>query len=355
MGRKSLIRNYDNILLALSIALSIFMIMNAIQIVSVGREHLNKSNYQYSCNYLISAEKIEVSDIEQITEKAKNTNISCYFDGVKFKIGETFEDMNALIYLNDNSDAAWSKDSNSVKIGHSIHNFIDSSDGKNVLELGTVSYPIHAEKKNNLVEDDTILLSWSNLSKEYKDNIVKEINDRDSTYEQLYITLESNSGDMFEKFSSGLNNMVQLDLSQCEKEDSINYLQAFQDKMLLAVLGVLIVFNFICSVTISSLWIYRREKEYLICRAFGFNIFQLVLRILKEILYVFLTAVIIGVASESLYLYMRGCSFLEMSYLQNQVVGLAVTMPIILLLIVVYPCIKISKSNLSQSSIDSFI
>lgn len=355
MNRKSIIRNYDNVLLALSIALSVFMIMNAIQIISIGREQLNYSKYEFTSNYLVEDREINVSDMEKIVEIAKDKNISFYFDGVKFKVGELFEGMNVLIYLYDNSDAAWNKDENSLIIGHSIHNFVSSSDGRSNVKLGELNYFIHSEKKNNLIEDDTILVNWGNLTQEYKDSIVQGINERDSTYVQLYITIESDSRDVLEGFSNELRNMEQLELTECNREDSTNYLQSFQDKMLLTVLGVLIVFNIICSITISSLWIYRRDKEYLICRAFGFNMIQLVLRILKEVFCIFLLAVVIGIASESLYLCMRGCSFIKTSYLKDQVIGLIITMPVILLLIVLYPCIKISKSNLSQSSIDSSI
>lgn len=355
MSRKSIIRSYDNVLLALSIALSVFMIMNAIQIISVGREYLNQSNDQFTSNYFVEADKINVSDVEEIVEKVKGTNRSCYFDGVKFKVGDLFEGMNVRIYLNSNSDPTWNKDENSLIIGHSIGNFASSTDEQDTVKLGGLHYFIHSKKKNNLIEDDTIFINWENLTQKYKDRIVKEMNERDSTYEQLYITIESDSSDVPEGFASELNNIAQLELTKCERTDTANYLQSFQNKMLLIVLGVLIVFNIICSITISSLWISRREKEYLICRAFGFNMIQLVLRIFKEIFCVFLMAMVIGIAAESLYLCMRGSSFLETSYLQNQVIGLTVTMPIILLLIVLYPCIKVSKSNLSQSSIDSFL
>lgn len=354
MIKRKIFQNYDNVLLVICLTFSIFLMINVAWIVNEGINTDQKQNTKkYTTTFLCLSEFIEFQSLDQFSQSAKDENMTSYMDGIYFQIGEIFDRMNVTIYLSDNWDFRWENLKNSIIIGNTINEFTIEENGKKHLELNGQKYEIYAETSSNAIEDNTILLNWMNLSDSYKENILKIINNRDSSYENCYITIMNDES--LTKGTDELINIMGNNFIETDMDSSLNYLQSFRNKMLLSVMGILIFFTILCCITVSCLWIARREKEILIRRAFGFNILQITILMIKEMCRIMIFSVFLSILLEVTYIKIKNYTIPNAIYNISNFTFFFVAMLLLMLLVIGYPLIKINKTYPTQNTIDSFL
>lgn len=80
---------------------------------------------------------------------------------------------------------------------------------------------------------------------------------------------------------SKISHCMEVNKNQDQMETRENYLQLFQNKMMLYSSLAIVIFGSLCVYALSELWIYTRKKEWKICRIFGYDHFK-ILKIFLE-------------------------------------------------------------------------
>ena len=127
-------------------------------------------------------------------------------------------------------------------------------------------------KSNFMFEENTIKIDWRTISEHLKKTIIHAINQRETKFENIYLVFSHKySNECIQKIS----HCMEVNKNQDQMETRENYLQLFQNKMMLYSSLAIVIFGSLCVYALSELWIYTRKKEWKICRIFGYDHFKI--------------------------------------------------------------------------------
>ena len=98
-----------------------------------------------------------------------------------------------------------------------------------------------------------------------------------------------------------ITSCIKISKSNEQSPERGNYLQSFQDKMMLYSSVGIAVFGIVCMFSFSELWIYSRQREWMICRIYGFSQGNIAKGILRELLAVYAGSVGCGIVLVLIY------------------------------------------------------
>lgn len=248
----------DNGLLMLCISLFLFMMFLCSQLLFCGYEE-SESPKQ---NYIIEEDEITVQQMNQIIEILRDRNTDAYIDGIYMRDGELFDRKAVRLWLYRKERAA--------------------------------------RKEKTMIDDPLQELDWENLSEDDRSRIIQETNERETEFEKIYLVF-SGKQEPDESFIRSITSCIPISKSNEQSPERGNYLQSFQDKMMLYSSVGIAVFGIVCMFSFSELWIYSRQREWMICRIYGFRQGDIAKGILKELLAVYGASVGCGIVLVLIY------------------------------------------------------
>lgn len=248
----------DNGLLMLCISLFLFMMFMCSQLLFAGYKE-NESSKQY---YVINEEEINAGQINQVSKILREKNINAYIGGIYVRDGELFDRNEVRLWLYPQEQ--------------------------------TVS------KGKPMIEDSVQDLEWKALPEDERLLIAEEGNKRETEFEKLYLVFLGEQ-EPVEACIRSITSYMDISRSDEQNPERGNYLQSFQDKMMLYSVVVLLIFGIVCMFSFAELWIYSRRREWMICRVYGFGQGDIAKGILKELQAVYAGAVGCGIILALVY------------------------------------------------------
>lgn len=349
-------RNYDNILMVIGFALTFFLFTNVTRLLSDSMS-LNDDidGFQYTETYQYLPVSLELEDLQDMMETLEGSGLNCKIEGGRFQIGTLFDRIEVSVYLMTEAfpqdTFAWSEEENSVFIGDSMDVYTYERDGKEYLSMEGMKYPVLDRLESHAMADHRIYLFWHNLSEEYQPGVLAALNDKASSFESFYITLQGNEpfAGKQEAFLSALSDRV----TRIQEYDSSDYLVSFHTEFCRNASVILAAFAVICCGTIAVLWISRRKREYLIRRTFGYGTFRMIGIIWREISGIALLSLLLSWMLEIAYMFFNG---IYMTDLYRGLAGILISFVgafFIVGLVMLHPMIQIIRTHPTQGAIDS--
>lgn len=208
----------DNGLLMLCISLFLFMMFVCSQLLYSGYEE-SESPKQY---YIIDEDEVTVQQMNQIGEILRDRNTDSYIDGIYMRDGELFDRKEVRLWLYRQEQTA--------------------------------------RKEKTMIDDSVQELDWENLSEDERLGITEEINERETEFEKIYLVF-SGKQELDESCIRSITSCIKISKSNEQSPERGNYLQSFQDKMMLYSSVGIAVFGIVCMFSFSELWIYSRQRE----------------------------------------------------------------------------------------------
>lgn len=248
----------DNGLLTLCISLFLFMMFMCSQLLFSGYKE-NEYPKQY---YIINEEKINAGQIDQVSEILREKKINAYIGGIHVSDEKLFD--------------------------------------RNEVRLWLYSQEQTVSQGKTMIEDSVQDLEWKALSEDDRLRIAEEGNKRETEFEKLYLVFLGEQ-EPDEASIRSITSYMDISRSDEQSPERGNYLQSFQDKMMLYSVVVLLIFGIVCMFSFAELWIYSRQREWMICRIYGFGQGDIAKGILRELLAVYAGAVGCGIILALVY------------------------------------------------------
>ena len=207
------------------------------------------------------------------------------------------------------------------------------------------------------IDDESVYILWEQLNEEQKKDLITEIEKYCLNFNNvnLQITMQSNTSldtiyqELSEKISTDLYGQIQVAV---EKEDR-DVFDSARKKINVMLSVILLIFSVISCIVISDLWFSRRKKEFLIRKAFGYNMRQIAVVLIKEISRMSLVSLLISVPLQMIYSYCKHYGTADMRTSIILILDLLIGVLAVDGIVMIRPYLKISKLNPSQSIIDS--
>ena len=349
-------RNYDNILMVIGFALTFFLFTNVTRLLSDSIS-LNDDidGFQYTETYQYLPVALELADLQDMMETLEGSGLNCKIDGGRFQIGTLFERTEISVYLVTEAfpqeTFEWREEKNSVLIGDSMDVYTYERDGAEYLSMEGMEYPVLNSLESHAIADHRIYLFWQNLSGEYQTDVLAAMNDKWTSFESFYITLQGSEpfDGKQEAFLSALSDQI----IRIQEYDNSDYLVSFHTEFCRNASAILAVFAVVCCGTIAVLWISRRKREYLIRRTFGYGTFRMIGIIWREISGIALLSLLLSWILEIAYMFFNG---IYMTDLYRGLAGILISFVgafLIVGLVVLHPMIQIVRTHPTQGTIDS--
>ena len=220
----------DNGLLMLCMSLFLFMMFICTQLLVSGYIE-NRTPEEI---YVVNEKQITEHQLNQLSHILKECDANAYMTGIYMKDGDLFERKEVKLWLNHEKN-----------------------------------YDL---KSNFMFEENTIKIDWRTISEHLKKTIIHAINQRETKFENIYLVFSHKySNECIQKIS----HCMEVNKNQDQMETRENYLQLFQNKMMLYSSLAIVIFGSLCVYALSELWIYTRKKEWKICRIFGYDHFKI--------------------------------------------------------------------------------
>lgn len=246
----------DNGLLMLCMSLFLFMMFICTQLLVSGYIE-NRTPEEI---YVVNEKQITEHQLNQLSHILKECDANAYMTGIYMKDGDLFERKEVKLWLNHEKN-----------------------------------YDL---KSNFMFEENTIKIDWRTISEHLKKTIIHAINQRETKFENIYLVFSHKySNECIQKIS----HCMEVNKNQDQMETRENYLQLFQNKMMLYSSLAIVIFGSLCVYALSELWIYTRKKEWKICRIFGYDHFKILKNIFRELSFVYMGAVIGGIIIDVIY------------------------------------------------------
>ena len=155
--------------------------------------------------------------------------------------------------------------------------------------------------------------------------------------------------ELSEKISANLYGQIQV---ADEKEDR-DVFDSARKKINVMLSVILLVFSLISCIVISDLWFSRRKKEFLIRKAFGYNMRQIAVLLIKEIGRMSLVSLLVSIPMQMIYSFCKHYGTTDMITSIIQIFALLIGVLAVDGIVMIRPYLKISKLNPSQNIIDS--
>ena len=102
-------------------------------------------------------------------------------------------------------------------------------------------------------------------------------------------------------------------------------------------------FSLLNCVVISDIWFKRRYKVFVIKRTFGFDMWDIIVNLLKDLLLYCSMSTMIAFVAQILYSYVTGKNSIRIEYMVDNMISIAGSMVIIILITVAIPIIRIRR------------
>lgn len=349
-------RNYDNILMVIGFALTFFLFTNVMRLLSDSMSFEDDiDGFQYTETYQYLPVSLELEDLQNMKESLEGSGLNCKIEGGRFQIGTLFDRTEVAVYL---VTEAFPQDifecreiENSVLIGESMDVYTYERDGTEYLSMEGMEYQVFDRLESHAIADHRIYLFWQNLSEEYQTDVLAAMNDKLSSFESFYITLQGR--EPFDGKQEAFLSVLSDQIVRIQEYDSSDYLVSFHTEFCRNASVILAVFAVICCGTIAVLWISRRKREYLIRRTFGYGTFRMTGIILREISGIALLSLLLSWILEVAYMFFNG---IYMTDLHRGLAGILVSFVgafLIVGLVILHPMIQIIRTHPTQGGIDS--
>lgn len=349
-------RNYDNILMVIGFALTFFLFTNVMRLLSDSMSlDDDVDGFQYTETYQYLPVSLEPEDLQNMTEALEGSGLNCKIEGGRFQIGILFDRTEVSVYLVTEAfpqdTFVWRENENSVLIGDSMDVYTYERDGAEYLSMEGMEYRALDRLESHAMADHRIYLFWQNLSGEYQTDVLAAMNDKFSSFESFYLTLQGN--EPFDGKQEAFLSVLSDRITRIQEYDSSDYLVSFHTEFCRNASVILAVFAVICCGTIAVLWISRRKREYLIRRTFGYGTFRMIGIIWREISGIALLSLLLSWILEVVYMLLNGIYIAD---LHRGLTGILVSFVgafLIVGLVVLHPMVQIIRTHPTQGAIDS--
>lgn len=310
-----------SLILAFSMALAFFLILNVIDIVNkYEKQEAMKDRICYSYDEVYTFYNADIEDNKEFFEKV--VDISMKFDGiVKLSSGgATFGQANGMasddvyfsikekLYLETSENEIETVEEvdgqNGIYVSESIKEYVEKRDNKEYLLVNNEYYEVLGYLVNRTIEaDNTIVLFWDNLSDMQKKQWIRANEFMKS--EGLSIRYMSNSKTASKNIESVLNEFLNMGFTYELFDATILEEETYMDDpnvtMVIYASYVLLIFAFISCLYVSALWVDKRKKELIIRKAFGCSIFDIISVLFLDLFKISVIAIFMAVSIQFAY------------------------------------------------------
>ena len=363
---------YDNVLMVLGFVLSFFLVINCIRLLGE-MEMTSKGESafpnEFTAKYTMNEEETQKVDIEKLILMLQEYQVNILLENCYVARGDLLEYMPVSVCISTplgmkfvlekgvlNLKEQGSIDGE-ILIGKSLKDYVWIKKNKEYITLGGQEFSVGGVLDYVGIDDESVYILWEQLNEEQKKDLITEIEKYCLNFNNvnLQITMQSNTSldtiyqELSEKISTDLYGQIQVAV---EKEDR-DVFDSARKKINVMLSVILLIFSVISCIVISDLWFSRRKKEFLIRKAFGYNMRQIAVVLIKEISRMSLVSLLISVPLQMIYSYCKHYGTADMGTSIILILDLLIGVLAVDGIVMIRPYLKISKLNPSQSIIDS--
>lgn len=363
---------YDNVLMVLGFVLSFFLVINCIRLLGE-MEMTSKGESafpnEFTAKYTMNEEETQKVDIEKLILMLQEYQVNILLENCYVARGDLLEYMPVSVCISTplgmkfvlekgvlNLKEQGSIDGE-ILIGKSLKDYVWIKKNKEYITLGGQEFSVGGVLDYVGIDDESVYILWEQLNEEQKKDLITEIEKYCLNFNNvnLQITMQSNTSldtiyqELSEKISTDLYGQIQVAV---EKEDR-DVFDSARKKINVMLSVILLIFSVISCIVISDLWFSRRKKEFLIKKAFGYNMRQIAVVLIKEISRMSLVSLLISVPLQMIYSYCKHYGTADMRTSIILILDLLIGVLAVDGIVMIRPYLKISKLNPSQSIIDS--
>ena len=363
---------YDNVLMVLGFVLSFFLVINCIRLLGE-MEMTSKGESafpnEFTAKYTMNEEETQKVDIEKLILMLQEYQVNILLENCYVARGGLLEYMPVSVCISTplgmkfvlekgvlNLKEQGSIDGE-ILIGKSLKDYVWIKKNKEYITLGGQEFSVGGVLDYVGIDDESVYILWEQLNEEQKKDLITEIEKYCLNFNNvnLQITMQSNTSldtiyqELSEKISTDLYGQIQVAV---EKEDR-DVFDSARKKINVMLSVILLIFSVISCIVISDLWFSRRKKEFLIRKAFGYNMRQIAVVLIKEISRMSLVSLLISVPLQMIYSYCKHYGTADMRTSIILILDLLIGVLAVDGIVMIRPYLKISKLNPSQSIIDS--
>ncbi len=363
---------YDNVLMVLGFVLSFFLVINCIRLLGE-MEMTSKGESafpnEFTAKYTMNEEETQKVDIEKLILMLQEYQVNILLENCYVARGDLLEYMPVSVCISTplgmkfvlekgvlNLKEQGSIDGE-ILIGKSLKDYVWIKKNKEYITLGGQEFSVGGVLDYVGIDDESVYILWEQLNEEQKKDLITEIEKYCLNFNNvnLQITMQSNTSldtiyqELSEKISTDLYGQIQVAV---EKEDR-DVFDSARKKINVMLSVILLIFSVISCIVISDLWFSRRKKEFLIRKAFGYNMRQIAVVLIKEISRMSLVSLLISVPLQMIYSYCKHYGTADMRTSIILILDLLIGVLAVDGIVMIRPYLKISKLNPSQSIIDS--
>ena len=363
---------YDNGLLILGFVLSFFLVINCVRLLGEMETVSNrKSGFpnEFTAEYTMNEEEIQKVDIEKLILVLQEYPVNILLENCYVARGDLLEYMPVSVCISAplGMEFALEKGVLNLKeqstidgeilIGKSLKEYVRTKNSKEYITLGGQEFLVGGVLDYVGIDDESVYILWEQLNENQKKDFIIEIENYCLNFNNvnLQITMQSNTSldtiyqELSEKISTDLYAKIQV---ADEKEDR-DVFDSARKKINVMLSVILLIFSVISCIVISDLWFSRRKKEFLIRKAFGYNMRQIAVVLIKEISKMSLVSLFISILLQMIYSYCKHYGTADMRTSIIQIFSLLLGVLAVDGIVMIRPYLKISQLNPSQSIIDS--
>ena len=363
---------YDNVLMVLGFVLSFFLVINCIRLLGE-MEMTSKGESafpnEFTAKYTMNEEETQKVDIEKLILMLQEYQVNILLENCYVARGDLLEYIPVSVCISTplgmkfvlekgvlNLKEQGSIDGE-ILIGKSLKDYVWIKKNKEYITLGGQEFSVGGVLDYVGIDDESVYILWEQLNEEQKKDLITEIEKYCLNFNNvnLQITMQSNTSldtiyqELSEKISTDLYGQIQVAV---EKEDR-DVFDSARKKINVMLSVILLIFSVISCIVISDLWFSRRKKEFLIRKAFGYNMRQIAVVLIKEISRMSLVSLLISVPLQMIYSYCKHYGTADMRTSIILILDLLIGVLAVDGIVMIRPYLKISKLNPSQSIIDS--
>lgn len=273
---------YDG-LMVIGYAIIIFLTIHYL-CVSYRLNTLSKPEYPFQKEFMIYG-ILDNERVEEIQGIVQGRNVNCSIVGKEVRIGKSNQREKASLFLSADAMVKdgiidvneWNAVPNSVVIGKDYVPFVRKENNGRIL-LNELEFKVYKYLDANEVSNNKIFFNWNNMSDDTKESILKSWmnNDGDQVNsDHIILQKESLFGGELKKMQS----LAEIEVMSNQGTNEYIVKQIEWTKYSLIILGV---FAMLSIIFICTLWVEKRKREYLIYKAFGFDMVRIICMIFTE-------------------------------------------------------------------------
>ncbi len=364
---------YDNLLMIVGFVLSFFLVINCIRLLGememVSRGESAFPN-EFTAAYSMNEEELQEIDIKTMISLLQKYPVNSLLENCHVARGDLLEYMPIAICVSTPLGMEFSLEKGTVLklmgqgsidgeilIGKSLKEYVEIKGNKEYITLGGQEFLVGGVLDYVGIDDESVYILWEQLSEEQKKNLITEIEKYclDFKHVNLQITMQSNTSldAIYQKLSEAVRANLYGQIQVAGEKEDRDVFDSARKKINAMLSAILLFFSVTSCIVISDLWFSRRKKEFLIRKAFGYDMSQITAVLIKEIGKLSLISLLISIPLQMIYSYCKHYGTADMRTSIFQMVSLLIGVLVVDGIVMIRPYIKISKLNPSQSVIDS--